>query len=63
MFSKLVALAALASVATASTFPRAPKPSGGLHKRLTGQDIAFACYGGGGGHSTLVLYCTPLLSH
>jgi hypothetical protein len=48
MFSKVFALAALAVLAEATTFPRSPMPSTNLHKRLTGQNIAFACFGGGG---------------
>ena len=48
MVSNLFVLAAFAAVAQATTFPRSAGPSTSLHKRLTGQSIAFACYGGGG---------------
>ena len=49
MFSSTVALVLVSSlIVIAEARDVARSPNSGLHRRLTGQDIAFACFGGGG---------------
>ncbi|PSS08901.1 hypothetical protein PHLCEN_2v3391 [Hermanssonia centrifuga] len=42
------AVAVLALGVEAYSAPRAPASTNNLHRRLTGQTVAFACFGGGG---------------